>query len=131
MAGTERTQVVIHGRTYNLAGADPEHTRAIAREVDQTIARFGDALPGAERYQLAILAALHLADESSSAKKELAAYRLRVDESAGRILQAIESGLGQDDAGEESVTQPDAPDPDAAGKSRPPGADAGGTQQSD
>ncbi len=101
MAETGRTQVVIHGRTYHLAGADPEHTRAIAREVDEAIARFADALPGVERYQLAILAALHLADEFLRSRQELTAFRNGIDASVQRILQGIESANQQDGAHEE------------------------------
>ena len=96
MSAQERVQVVIHGRTYQLAGADPEHTRRLARKVDETITRFSDAMPGAESYQLAILAALHLADELSTVRGEFEEYRLRAGASAGRILGAVESTMAED-----------------------------------
>ncbi len=107
MADAGRTQVVIHGRTYQLAGADPEHTRALARMVDATISRFADALPGSDPYQLAILAALHLADESFSAKSDLDAFQSRVDASARRILTALDAGTGPEPADEASGSEPD------------------------
>ncbi len=100
-----RTQVVIHGRTYHLAGADPERTRTIAREVDEVIARFADALPGVERYQLAILTAIHFADEFLNAKNALEEFSSRVNASALRILQTVEAEIERDEAVEEASTQ--------------------------
>ena len=100
-----RTQVVIFGRTYQLRGPDPEHTRSIARTVDEVMQRFSSGLPGTERYQLAILAALHLADELATIRQDYDSYRARVDRLAARALDSIESGL----EGEEEPTGPDAP----------------------
>lgn len=93
MAGKERTQVVIHGRAYNLSGGDAERTRTLARTVNAAMARLSDALPQAEDYQLAILAALHIADESLRFRTELEAFRSGVDASASRMLEAIEAGM--------------------------------------
>lgn len=96
MSAHNRVQVVIHGRTYQLAGADPEHTRELARKVDDTITRFSDATPGAESYQLAILAALHLADELATVRGEYEEYRSRAGASADRILEAVQAGMAED-----------------------------------
>ena len=88
-----RTQVVIFGRTYQLRGADPDHTRKIARTVDETMQRFSSGLPGAESYQLAILAALHLADELATVRQDYDFYRAKVNRLASRALDSIASGL--------------------------------------
>ena len=88
----ERIQVVIYGRTYQLVGEDGNRTRALARKVDELMRRFADGLPGAEPYQLAILSALHLADEVATARDDLESYRTRVDDSAQRLLKALETG---------------------------------------
>ena len=98
MAARSRVQVVIYGRTYQLAGADPEHTRLLARKVDETMTRFSDATPGAENYQLAILTALHLADELSAVNTDFEDYRSRVGDSADRILESVESGMSGDES---------------------------------
>lgn len=100
MSDHNRVQVVIHGRTYQLAGADPDHTRELARKVDETITRFSDAAPGAESYQLAILAALHLADELAAVRGEYEEYRSRTGASAGRILDAVAVCLAEDEPSE-------------------------------
>lgn len=101
-----RTQVVIFGRTYQLRGADPEHTRQIARTVDETMQRFSAGLPGAESYQLAILAALHLADELATVREDYDSYRAKVDRLASSVLDSIEGGLDeeQDHAGPRTQT---------------------------
>lgn len=89
----DRIQVVIYGRAYRLGGADPARTRELARKVDDTMRRFSKRLPGAEAYQLAILTALHLADELASAKDEFAQFRDRVGDSADRLLKSLEHSL--------------------------------------
>ena len=96
MSASRRVQVVIHGRTYQLAGADPEHTRELARKVDETIMRFSDAMPGTESYQLAILTALHLADELATVRGEYKAYRSRAGASAGRIMEAVATSMAEE-----------------------------------
>ena len=96
MSASHRVQVVIHGRTYQLAGADPEHTRELARKVDETITRFSDAMPGAESYQLAILAALHLADELVTVRGDYKAYRSRAGASADRIMEAVSTSMAEE-----------------------------------
>lgn len=99
MSASNRIQVVIHGRTYQLAGADPDQTRQLARKVDETITRFSDAMPGAESYQLAILAALHLADELATVRGEFEEYRSRVGASADRIREAVTTSMAEDTLG--------------------------------
>ena len=101
MAAPGRIQVVIHGRTYNLAGADPDHTRSLARKVDEAMTRFSDAMPGAESYQLAILAALHLADELSAVQGRYEGFRATVRAKVGRILEASERPLAETGDGDE------------------------------
>ena len=87
----ERMRVVIYGRTYQLVGEDGNRTRTLARKVDELMRRFADGLPGADPYQLAILAALHLADQEAQARDDLESYRTRVDDSANRLLRALET----------------------------------------
>ena len=96
MEGQASTEVVIHGRTYHLVGGDPARTRALARKVDETIRKFAGQMPGADRYGLSILAALHIADELSVACDELEACRADMRNSATRIAKAIQSGLAKD-----------------------------------
>ena len=91
MAEQTSVRVAIHGRTYELWGADPNRTRELARKVDKTMRTFSQQIRGADNYKLAILTALHIADELSDVRSEFAAHRAAVDASATRLLEAIEA----------------------------------------
>lgn len=97
MAAPSPVQVVIRGRTYNLAGGQPEHARALARKVDETMAQFSRQMVGADSYQIAILTALHIADELAAATSELSSFRMRVDDVVGRVQQAVDETLAEDE----------------------------------
>lgn len=97
MAAPSPVQVVIRGRTYNLAGGQPEHARALARKVDETMAQFSRQMVGADSYQIAILTALHIADELAAATSELCSFRTRVDAVVGRVQQAVDETLAEDE----------------------------------
>lgn len=93
MAARKPVKVVIHGRTYHLSGKDPEHTRRMARKVDETLSHFSAQMPGVEPYQIAILAALHLADELSAVRDDFRAYQAQAAAWADRMLQEIDRDL--------------------------------------
>ena len=95
MAQQDRTQVVIYGRGYHLSGGDPARTRELARKVDHTMRRLADRLPGSGEYQLAILSALHLADELAKTEEALANLQDKVSDSADRLLDRLESTLAE------------------------------------
>lgn len=97
MPAPSPVQVVIRGRTYNLAGGQPEHARALARKVDETMAQFSRQMVGADSYQIAILTALHIADELAAATNELSSFRTRVDTVVGRVQQAVDETLAEDE----------------------------------
>ncbi len=97
MSDGNRVQVVIRGRTYRLMGADADHTRRLARHIDETMARFSDGMIEADNYQLAILTALHLADELFTVRGQFNTYRSQVGASAGRMLNLLESCLAADE----------------------------------
>lgn len=90
----QRVRVEIGGRAYHLGGADPERTRALARKVDEAIIRCADTLgAGADSYQLAILAALQIADELATARDENQRYRLEVGAASQKLLAELESAV--------------------------------------
>ena len=105
MAATDRVQVVIGGRTYRLAGGDPDHTRRLARKVDEVMSRFSESIVGADDYQVAILTALHIADELSAAEDNYSSYRFRVEGLVDHVQGVLEEELEQ-----EGATQSPAPD---------------------
>lgn len=90
----QRVRVEIGGRAYNLGGADPERTRRLAQKVDEAISRIADTLgAGAESYQLAILAALHIADELATVSDGHERYRADVGATVQELLAALQSGI--------------------------------------
>ena len=92
--GNQRVRVEIGGRAYHLGGADPERTRELARKVDEAIARFVDTLgAGTDSYQLAILAALQIADELVTARDEHQRYRLEVGAASRKLLADLQSAV--------------------------------------
>ena len=93
-----RVQVVIRGRTYQLAGGHPEHTRSLARVVDETMAQFSEQMVGVDNYHLAILTALHLADELSGATSKVERYRSRVGALVARVNDTLDAALADEDA---------------------------------
>ena len=92
--GSQRVRVEIGGRAYNLGGADPERTRELARKVDEAITGFVGTLgAGTDSYQLAILAALQIADELATARDELQSYRLEVSAVSQKLLADLQSAV--------------------------------------
>ena len=66
----------------------------LARKVDETISQFADTLgTGADNYQLAILAALHIADELVMASEEHERYREEIGATVRELLAAMQSGV--------------------------------------
>lgn len=78
MSGTKHsTRVTICGEEHTIrSDADPEHTRAVARHVDQAIKGVLGNATVVESHKAAILAALSITDElfrERAAREELAA----------------------------------------------------------
>lgn len=105
MAVDGRVEVIIDGRAYWLSGADPDHTRRLARKVDDTINRFVDRMPGSDKYQLAILAALYLADELAAIEAEYAEFRSRAGAAVERITGVVEATIAEDDLSPEPASE--------------------------
>ena len=90
--GQQQVRVEIGGRAYNLVSADTERTRRLARKVDDTICRFANRLgEDAGNYQLAILAALHIADELEIARAEHQRYRSGIGTAVRDLLAQLQS----------------------------------------
>ena len=62
------TPVTIYGKTYHLRGDDPGYLHQLAREVDQRMREVAEATGTADTLNVAILAALNIADECLQAR---------------------------------------------------------------
>ena len=106
MAAADRVQVVIGGRTYRLAGGDPDHTKKLARKVDEVMSRFSGSIVGADDYQIAILTALHIADELSVAEDSYRSYRSRVEGLVEQVQGVLEEDLAEEEFEKADAAQP-------------------------
>lgn len=66
-----RVRVVIGGEEYVLRGdAPPEYIQQVAKIVDETFSRLQATYPNVPRHRVAILTAMHLADEIHRLRRE-------------------------------------------------------------
>ena len=93
MASDRGIEIQIFGQVYHLKGDDPEHTRRVAKLVDDRMNYLADHVQTADSYRVAVLAALHIADELITHRTELDSYRSRVDESSIRMLELLDGGV--------------------------------------
>ncbi len=69
---SDHIEVEIFGSAYNLrGGSDPAAVRALAQDLDSRMHALAASAPGADPVRVAILTALRLADEASSAHEDL------------------------------------------------------------
>ena len=124
MAAADRVQVVIGGRTYRLAGGDPDHTRKLARKVDEVMSRFSASIVGADDYQVAILTALHIADELSAAEDNYRSYQSRVEGLADQVQGVLEEQVADEELEKAGVAE--SPPADRSSVLSPSGSEAKG-----
>ncbi|MFN8667272.1 MAG: cell division protein ZapA [Gemmatimonadaceae bacterium] len=79
-------KVVIVGEEYTIrSDASPEHTRAVAQYVDQSIKRVLNTSMVVENHKAAILAALQITDELFRARASAQSMDEAMDSLAGEI----------------------------------------------
>lgn len=67
----ERVRVTIGDEEYVLRGeATPEYMKQLAKTVDEIFSRLQTAYPNAPRHRVAVLTAIHLADEVMKLRRE-------------------------------------------------------------
>jgi cell division protein ZapA len=89
------TQVNIFGQVYHVQGGeDPEHARQLAQLVDEKMNLIAAQVKTPDNFRVAVLAALHLADQCVAAQDRLRRLEAEVAEKTRQIvslLDAIES----------------------------------------
>lgn len=93
MNESNATTVEIFGREYKIKGADEEYVREIARYVDEKMKEVsqGTSLPSQDR--LAILAAMHIADELFQYKRESSSAIDSIERKAESLISLLDEGL--------------------------------------
>ena len=95
MAQHNRIEVTIQGRTYQLSGGNLEHTRKVAKLVDETMSQLSAEMKAVDNFQLVILTSLHLADQLLITQQEFSNFSNDIDDSAQVILDQLENTLEQ------------------------------------
>ncbi len=86
------TQVQIFGQFYHLRGGeDPEHSRQVAQLVDERMNVISDQIKTSDSFRVAVLAALHIADEYLRLKKEHESFRAQVTAKSDHLATMLET----------------------------------------
>lgn len=103
MSASGSTRVEIYGQSYQLQGGDDSGQAAKAAAlVDQKMNLIAGQVTTADRFRIAVLAALHLADECLGAKQDLGEIETRLAANLERI-EALLDQVEAEDAAEGSA----------------------------
>lgn len=93
----QSVSVTIHGIEYRLsADADPAYITEVAMYVDRTMADIQIRVPFSSPMRLAILAALHIADEMMRERTQRESVLSRVEEKSETLRILLESAGTED-----------------------------------
>jgi len=91
----KRIEVEIFGQRYPLKSEAPEeYVREVAQFVDQTMRRVAERIGPAPSIQIAVMAALYIADEYIKNKREMGDIKKRLKEKVERLEKFLkEEGI--------------------------------------
>lgn len=96
MAEPKTIRVEIYDQTYNLRGVeDEEYIRELAAYVDAKMREISEATHTVDSLRVAVLTALHIADELHSERGRPGETNEELRRRAGRCLELIDSALKQ------------------------------------
>ena len=91
-------KVEIFGQSYTIAGGlDESYVRELAAYVDQKMQAIADNTSTIDTQKAAVLAALSIADELHSLRKERGSHEELLKEQAERCLTLVERAIKQTD----------------------------------
>ena len=91
MATNEGEAVQIFGQVYHLrGGADAGHMREVARMVDEKMNVVANQVRTADSYRIAVLTAIHIADELLTSRKRQGETDRRLHEKSERLLALLD-----------------------------------------
>ncbi len=93
----KRIEVEIFGQRYPLRSEAPEeYVREVAQFVDQTMRRVAERIGPVPSIQIAVMAALYIADEYIKNEREIGEIRKRLKEKVERLEKFLkEEGINQ------------------------------------
>ena len=87
-------RVEIFDQSYTLrSDSDEQYTRDLARSVDETMRSIGEKTHTYDSLRLAVLAALHFADECARLRERHSRLEAAVLEKTARCSEALEAAL--------------------------------------
>lgn len=93
-AGADSVAVDICGRRYNIRGQyEPQRIRELAAYVDRRMRRVGEQLGRGDMVQVAVMAALNIADETYQTRRALERRDEEVNETVQRLSLQIDAAL--------------------------------------
>lgn len=99
MPSSKGTQVQIFGQVYHLRGSeDAEYARRVARLVDDRMNTIADQMATADSFRVAVLAALHIADEYLRLKEQHDGYKTQVATKSHRMVSLLDELEGRREA---------------------------------
>ena len=91
MRTDDRTQVHIYGQVYHLKGGnDADHTQAVAKLVDEQMNRVAAQTRVPDNFRVAVLTALHLADEYLNLKKDHDELKSQVTAKSNHLVSLLD-----------------------------------------
>lgn len=91
MSANRTTEVNIFGQTYNIqGGGNEEQARQAAELVDEKMNLIASQVRSPDRFRVAVLAALHLADEYLTAQQRIAEVEQGVTAKSQRITALLD-----------------------------------------
>lgn len=92
----QSVEVRIYDQVYHLQGeTDAAHAQELAQQVDERMRAVAEVTGAVDSLRIAVLAAIHLADEVSQLRARLEELEGQVRERAERALDAVDRALGQ------------------------------------
>ena len=96
MPSNKGTQVQIFGQVYHLRGSeDPEYARRVARLVDDRMNTIADQMATVDSFRVAVLAALHIADEYLRLKEQHDRYKNQVADKSDHLVSLLDELEGR------------------------------------
>jgi cell division protein ZapA len=91
MPQSKGTQVQIFGQVYHLRGSeDPEYARRVARLVDDRMNAIANQMATVDSFRVAVLAALHVADEYLRLQDQHDRYKDQVAAKSDRMVSMLD-----------------------------------------
>ncbi|MFW5807755.1 MAG: cell division protein ZapA [Spirochaetota bacterium] len=94
MGDSSKVQVTIFGNQYNIQGdASPEYIKKLAAYVDRKMEEIEQSMTSPNLVQIAILAALNIADEYHQLKRIDSSVEEDITKRATALISMLEEGL--------------------------------------